>query len=550
MRNLSSATVLSAAVLLLTAAGLRAEDDFRHQAADHHTQQLSLRYDGSVTIDNPVGSVTVTGTTLPDMLIVAERVIRAADPDAMKQGRANVRLMIEGDETSRTIRSIQPAADPSRKWAAQFNYNIRVPHSVHVNLITGNGQRIRVTNIGGTVRIKNVTGEVSVIAPRGPLVVESINGNVRVAYLGSPGGHARVSSVNGDVQISVPAQSTFRWTAATLRGEFLSTLPVAGRFVRVESGRQYDAVAGSVTAASAHVRASSVTGRVFLLRSGTHIREAVALREGGGVAPSTQIASGAPAHASGAFPLPRLDSLLVQPPAARTFTVHEPEVNGPLNVPPGIGNVFAGDVSGGVTILGRAGEVVLLNVAGDCRIESRGGPINIGDVGGSLDASTRAGDVMVRSARKGGNLSTDGGNVQVATAGGPVRMRSEGGDLILRQAHGPVEAYTRSGDINVRIVDQVRSQRVDLRSDGGTVLLVVPAGFAADLEVMVVTSPGGAQEFLSEFPGLTVTREMVGDRVRIRASGKINGGGERVKLHADRGHVLLRRSVPVGPAPR
>lgn len=541
--------LLTASIALALATGIAASASGQavldRQITDRYEQSFPLRADGSLLVHNGLGSVTLTGTTHTDMKVVAERVIRGADDDAVREGRASASLLIEGNERSRSIRAVQPPAVASRRWIAHFNYNIRIPQSVDVTLVTGSGQRFRVVNTGGTLRIKNVSGDVQVIAPRGPVVVESINGAVRVHYNTSPGGHARISSVNGDVSVSVPANAAFRWRAETLRGEFLATLPIAGRFTPTDGGKQYEGTSGAVNQSSPRVHASSVTGRIFLLRTGTPPSQAVALREGGIRTQPTQIAGNNITSASdGPSSEARLREKLLEPPAARTFALQKSQHDGNFDLPPGIGNVFVGEVQGSATILGRAGEVVLGYVAGECRVESRGGPINVGDVMGVMDVRTEAGDVLVRAARRGGSLSTAGGNIQLVYSGGPVRLLSGGGDITLRQAGAAVVATTRSGDINVRVVDTARTLAIELSTVGGNVQLVLPPNFGGVVDALVIAPTDQERSILSEFEGLTITRETIGDRVRIRATGRINGGGQRLQLRSEGGNILLRRSTP------
>lgn len=542
MNRISHALLLAAA-LTCGAAGVAQAQKFDRQIVDRYEQSFPMRHDATLVVHNPVGSITLTGTSHQDMKVIAERVIRGVDDGAVREGRTKASLVIEGNEASRQIRAVHATAEGSARWGAHFNYNIRVPQSIDVTLVTGAGERIRVVNTSGTLRIKNVSGDLQVVAPRGPVVVESINGSVRLHYHTSPGGHARVSSVNGDVSVSVPSNATFRWIAETLRGDFLATLPIAGKFVPVNSGRQYEGLVGSVMPSSPRIHASSVTGRVFLLRAGTAPAQAVALREGGARRQPTRVADAEVASAAESLPIGALNQQLIQPPAARSFAIQQGEHDGDFVFPAGIGNVFVGHVRGSARILGRAGEVVLGSVSGDCRVQSLGGPINIGDVMGSVDLQTGAGDVLVRAARSGGRMATQGGNIQLVYAGAPIRLESGGGDIVLRQAAGSVVASTRSGDINVRAVDSAKSLRMDLSTVGGSIQLVLPPHFAADIDATVIAPASEERNIITEFPGLTITRETLGAQVRIRATGTINGGGQKVELRSEGGNILLRRST-------
>jgi hypothetical protein len=88
---------------------------------------------------------------------------------------------------------------------------------------------------------------------------------------------------------------------------------------------------------------------------------------------------------------------------------------------------------------------------------------------------------------------------------------------------------------------------------GGNILLNLPTGFAADVDAVVITSDPNAPGIVSELPGLTVTREQVDGKTKIRAVGKINGGGAKLDLRSKEGTIQLRNRVvplPNGTAAR
>jgi DUF4097 and DUF4098 domain-containing protein YvlB len=163
----------------------------------------------------------------------------------------------------------------------------------------------------------------------------------------------------------------------------------------------------------------------------------------------------------------------------------------------------------------------------------------LGDIMGQLFASTQAGDVLVRSAREGGRLFTAGGTIRVLYTGGPTLLQSGGGDIVVRQAAGPINAETRSGDINVTADPNKQTQKIEARTGHGNIVLNISPTFGADLDMMVVTSNPDANAIHSDFSGLQFKREQVSGKTRIRATGKLNGGGERVDLYAEEGDINI-----------
>jgi DUF4097 and DUF4098 domain-containing protein YvlB len=175
-------------------------------------------------------------------------------------------------------------------------------------------------------------------------------------------------------------------------------------------------------------------------------------------------------------------------------------------------------------------------------VNSRGGPLNFGDMRGPIDVHTDAGDVTVRVSRQGGTASTEGGSVRVIYAGGPMNLRSGGGDIIVQQANAPIDASTRSGDISLTLSPLQKTQRVTAKTSQGNVTLVVNPNFAADIDATLVTNDSDANRIHSDF-NLTFRREAHNGKIRIRATGKINGGGERVELSAEDGSINISSQV-------
>src|SRR5689334_21620017 len=125
-------------------------------------------------------------------------------------------------------------------------------------------------------------------------------------------------------------------------------------------------------------------------------------------------------------------------------------------------------------------------------------------------------------------------------AAGPTNLHSAGGDIVVRQATGPISAETRSGDVTIVLDPLVRSAAVDAKSSEGNVTLYVSAQIAADIDATLLTSDPEANSIRTDFPGLNIRREQIGKKTRIRATGKVNGGGDRMSLYAEDGDITIR----------
>ena len=69
--------------------------------------------------------------------------------------------------------------------------------------------------------------------------------------------------------------------------------------------------------------------------------------------------------------------------------------------------------------------------------------------------------------------------------------------------------------------------------------------FGADVEATIFTSDPDSDTIVSDIPGLSISREQVNGRTRVRATGKIGGGGEKVVLQATDGDIR----ISTGPVP-
>jgi DUF4097 and DUF4098 domain-containing protein YvlB len=491
-------------------------------STEKFVKEFSLDIGGEFFLENPVGNVEIVGTEQPGLYVTAVKTVTGTDPAALKDARDQTQLAIGGDQRSRVIRTLLPPV--RRNWSSNVSYSIRVPRTVHVRVAAHSGERIRIVNIAGNVTIKNVNGEIRLESVTGPTVVDSVNGNILYEYGPKPMANAQLSTLNGLVQVIVPADSNFEWDADSIRGDFFTSLPVRGRVNGTSFHASVNAPGGPT------LSTSSVLGNVVLLKRGTSLSDARSIR----------------AQAANADGQDRVAETMVmtQP---RTPVLDLGVVDGNWIYDTTLGDIRVREVRGSARVVTGAGSVQIGTIQGQATVSSLGGPLDLGDVFGPLLARTGAGNVIVRAAREGGFVSTEGGIIRVVYAGGATTLRSGGGDIIVRQASGTVNADTRSGDINISLDPNVRSQKIAAKTTMGNVTLNVTARFGADVDATIVTSDADKNSIQSDFGGLTVKREQFGTKTRIRATGKINGGGERVELYAEEGsiHITQQTANPI-----
>lgn len=167
-----------------------------------------------------------------------------------------------------------------------------------------------------------------------------------------------------------------------------------------------------------------------------------------------------------------------------------------------------------------------------------------------LDVSTADGRLTVTGFEGNLRLSTEDGDLSVSDCSGIARVSAEDGDVIVRGFDGDVDAGIEDGDLRVegklgRLTADAEDGDIDVRLERGALMtgdwrleaadggirMLVPEGFAADLDVdtndgsIDIDLPSTAAE-LSEG----------------RMTGAMNGGGHRLVIRTEDGSVRLSKS--------
>jgi DUF4097 and DUF4098 domain-containing protein YvlB len=488
------------------------------EGTDRIVRELPLDLAGAITILNPLGRVEVIGGEGPVATVTAIRHVNAKDEASLTEGREQTQIIFRGDAHGRIVQTVYPPPQTRNdKWTSYVDYSIRVPRTVHVTIDSHTADRLRVSNIRGNVVVKNVNGPIILEGLSGATMAQSINGNILADYTLRPQANAQLTSVNGNIELRVPPDTNMEWLANTLKGDvYAGGMPVRGRFV----GPVFH---GSVNSPGGPTfTTSTFMGRISLVRKGTAVTEARSVSQ-----------------------LTQSPDRMRVPAAIEAKEIQTPLWDGPFVFTTTLGDVLVGEIRGSARIETHAGLVDLGMVSGRCDVTSLGGPMTFGDIFGQLNARTVAGDVFVRTAREGGTISTGGGIVRVLYTGGPTNLHSGGGDIVVRQASGPITAETRSGDISITIDPTSKTESVDAHAVGGNIAIFVNPRFSADIDATILSSPGVENEFKSDLPGVTIRRDQVGNKTRIHATGKINGGGEKLVLNTEDGDIhLVTQTLP------
>lgn len=485
-------------------------------------QKFAIEAGGTFVLDNAVGNIEIVGTDSSETEAIITRAITGADADAVEEGRKNTSYSVGGDSRMRVARTT--ISGRTKDWSANVMWQVKVPRNTGVRVVSRISQTIHIKDILGDIFVRNFNGTIILENVAASVIADSANGAI-IYSAGQMRGNARLTSVNGNITATLAPDADFRWVAETLKGDIRTTFPSRGKFFGSTLNATINAPGGPT------LTTASLTGSVHLLMAGTAPQQAQSLKR-----PTQSVVIPGVMMSATSGPLPK------------------PQVSdGVYKYATTLGDVRVPEIAGSAEIFTGSGDVEVGSVTGSLRVTSYGGPMQFGEILGTLNASTRAGDILVDSARRGGVLSTKGGTIRLLYTSGPTRLESGGGDIIVRQAAAPIQAETRSGDISLTMDAGVKTEKITATTLKGNIVLNVSPRFAADVEATIETLDPNADSIISDLSGLTISRQQIeGGRTRIKATGKLNGGGERVTLQAIGGDIRIT-TAGVGPtvvAPR
>lgn len=314
---------------------------------------------------------------------------------------------------------------------------------------------------------------------------------------------------------------------------------------RIEIPNPVREYAGSIGKGGPDVRMETLNGKVLLLAAGTNEGEAKPLVSGRRsfvvTVPDVRVHVATPhvvvaPPAPPAPPAPR-PRVVVPPPAIpEEGDVVRGDVSGDFLSTSG-GDYRIGKVSGRVQILTHSGEIRVAGAGAGADVKSYGGDISIGPVTGDLKATTMAGDIIVGPVSGSALADTKGGDIRIDKVGGSLDARTSGGDIRVPRVGGGVRAASAGGEIRVGLTACDARGTVTIKNDGGDVTLALPADCKAEVELVVTGADDEDNQIRSDFSELSVSRR---NGVQ-RATGTLNGGGEKIQVRTTSGTIRLRK---------
>jgi hypothetical protein len=201
---------------------------------------FSVRAKGAgtrVVVDNVWGSITVEGTSGDELTLVAKKTVRADSKKEYQMALDEVVLEITEDEAlleffvDGPFRCGQDGRRKGRRWrerdyVVEYEFELKVPRGVELELSTVNDGDIRVRDVLGDFEVNNVNGGIDMSGLRGSGEAYSVNGDVRLRFEQNPRSDCRFGALNGEVRVYFTSDLSADFHLKTFNGEVFTDFPV------------------------------------------------------------------------------------------------------------------------------------------------------------------------------------------------------------------------------------------------------------------------------------------------------------------------------------
>ncbi len=203
-----------------------------------------------LVIDNITGFIEVTGSTGGSVEMDIEKTLSGSSEDRLALARKEISLSTKQEGGLTQVLVDGPfrchCAENSTNFHGHqlyeftYNFKVRVPRDVKLELRTVNNSHISVEGTAGDYTISNVNGPIEMKDVEGSGSIHTVNGGVKVLYARNPAGPTSFKSVNGSLDISFRAGLNADVKMKTMNGGMYTDFDVAALPIAASAGEKRD----------------------------------------------------------------------------------------------------------------------------------------------------------------------------------------------------------------------------------------------------------------------------------------------------------------------
>ena len=179
-------------------------------------QTYPLAADGTVSVDNVNGDITITGWDKAEVSLEAEK--SAKDDEDLKR----IELVIEAKPDRLEIKTKYAKKSGWSLFgnnSGSVRYKLMVPAGVRLDKIDSVNSDITVTDVHGPVNLDTVNGRVRATGLMADARLDSVNGNLSAGFVSlDKVDKVKLDSVNGRAEVILPKGASARIDADSVNG--------------------------------------------------------------------------------------------------------------------------------------------------------------------------------------------------------------------------------------------------------------------------------------------------------------------------------------------
>jgi hypothetical protein len=179
-----------------------------------------------LAISNIWGNVRVRAGAAGEIAVSVDERRSAPTQDLFERSKKAIRLDIQAnaDGVSMKVSNDERngSFDNCRGCRVEYQFEVAVPPGTQVDVGTVTDGGVDVTGITGLVTASNVNGPVAVSGMHDCAQIESVNGNVDLAFARAPSRDCSIETVNGDIALSMPSGASLDAELDLFQGKVMS----------------------------------------------------------------------------------------------------------------------------------------------------------------------------------------------------------------------------------------------------------------------------------------------------------------------------------------
>ncbi|QKG52282.1 DUF4097 family beta strand repeat-containing protein [Hymenobacter sp. BRD67] len=255
------------ALIPLLAFGLALPASLR---AQEYKMKFSSPTNRKVVLDMRGSDVTVEGYDGDEVLIHGSGHFEA--PPALANGLRPI--YNGGSDNTRLGLAVTAGADNtiriSKTGRSEGHYTVRLPRQTDISFAQGGwggADDLTMRDLAGRIEISLQSGDLRLLNVSGPIVANTVSGDIKVQFSATPSQPSAISSVSGDVDVTLPASSKVSLSMRSISGEIYTDFDLnlsGGNGLRHVGGQT---VEGRANGGGATFSLKSISGDIFVRKA-------------------------------------------------------------------------------------------------------------------------------------------------------------------------------------------------------------------------------------------------------------------------------------------